>query len=132
MFLQHIPFLIAALGGRCTPKGGSFLGFPTWYKYLPGIETFNGQVSANVCLPRIQAINDVWLIAAAIVEILLRIAGLVAIAFVIMGGAKYMMSRGEPDKTSGALQTIINALIGLVIAIASTILVTFIAGRFTK
>ena len=127
--MYYVLQFFAALGDQCSPKGGSFLGFPTWYKYLHGIETVSGQSAANVCLPKVGALSDVWLILAAIIEILLRIAGLAAIAFVIYGGFQYMSSRGEPGKTSAALQTIINALIGLVIAISATIVVTYLAGR---
>ncbi|HSX16748.1 MAG TPA: hypothetical protein VLH86_01465 [Patescibacteria group bacterium] len=128
--MYHVFYILSAVGDKCTPHGGSFLGFPTWYKYLSGIETVNGQTSANVCLPKVVQLNDIWLIAAALLEILLRIAGLAAISFIIYGGFQYIASRGEPDKTSGALQTIINALVGLTIAIGATVLVTFIAGRF--
>jgi ABC-type Fe3+ transport system permease subunit len=114
----------------CTPNGGAFLGFPTWYKYLPGVTSPNGEGTASVCLPKLGALSDVWLIVAALIEILLRIAGLAAIIFVIYGGVQYITSQGEPDKAGRARHTILNALIGLVIAISSTIMVTFIAGRF--
>jgi len=114
----------------CTPKGGAFLGFPTWYKYLNGVSSPNGVGSPNACLPKITALSDIWLVVAAVIEILLRIAGYAAIIYVIYGGIQYVTSQGEPDKAGRAKQTIMNALIGLIIAISATILVTFIAGRF--
>ena len=49
---------------------------------------------------------------------------------VIYGGIEFIMSQGEPDKANKARGTVINALIGLVIAVAAATLVTFIAGRF--
>jgi ABC-type Fe3+ transport system permease subunit len=121
---------ITLLAASCTPKGGGFLGFPTWYKYLPGVTSPNGANNANVCLPKVGALSDVWLIVAAILEILLRLAGFAAIIFVIYGGVQYVTSQGEPDKANRARQTLINALTGLVIAISATILVTYVAGRF--
>jgi ABC-type Fe3+ transport system permease subunit len=121
---------ISLLAAGCTPKGGAFLGFPTWYKYLGGTTSPNGAGNASICLPKVGALSDVWLIVAAIIEILLRLAGFAAIAFVIYGGIQYVTSQGEPDKASRARSTLINALTGLVIAISSTILVTYIAGRF--
>jgi ABC-type Fe3+ transport system permease subunit len=126
---QVIQFF-AALGDTCTPRGGAFLGFPTWYKYLSGVETLNGAGMPNTCAPRLLHLADVWLVVAALIEILLRIAGIAAIVFVIYGGIQYMTSRGEPDKTTQARQTILNALIGLCMAIGATILITFVAGRF--
>ncbi|MEO7364527.1 MAG: hypothetical protein ABIV43_03410, partial [Candidatus Saccharimonadales bacterium] len=109
----------------CT--GGSFLGFPTWYKYLPGaIDSVN-----HACTPKIAAVNDVWLIVAAIIEILLRIAGIAAVVYLMYGGFTYITSQGEPDKTNKAKMTIINALGGLLIAVMATFLVAFIARSIT-
>lgn len=113
-------------GGRCQPKG-SFFGLPTWYKYLKGIPDATAQ---QRCLPQITAINDVWLIAAAAVELLLRVAVLVSIGFVVWGGVTYILSQGEPDKTKQARETIFNALIGVVISVAATTVISFIASRF--
>lgn len=121
---------ITMFAASCTPKGGSFLGFPTWYKYLGGVSSPNGAGNASVCLPKVGALSDIWLIVAAIVEMLLRVAGFAAIFFVIYGGIQYITSQGEPDKASRARATLLNALTGLVIAISATILVTFVAGRF--
>jgi ABC-type Fe3+ transport system permease subunit len=105
--------------------GGSFLGFPKWYKYLDGYT-----VQGTACAPQIKQISDIWLIVAAFVEILLRIGAILAVIFVIYGGIQYITSQGEPAKTNQARQTVVNALIGLVISIGATTLVTFVAGRF--
>lgn len=105
--------------------GGGFLGFPTWYEYLPGHYDDNG-----VCSPQLGSLSNVWLILAAIIEIMLRAAAILAVGFVIYGGVTYMTSQGEPDKTAKARGTIINALVGLVIAVIAATTVGFIAGRF--
>jgi len=103
-------------------KGGGFLGFPPWYEYLPSIN------SNGLCSPQIQKLTDVWLIVAAIIEILLRVAALVAVGFVIYGGFSYMTSQGDPSQTAKAKGTIINALVGLVIAVMAAAVISFIAG----
>ena len=95
----------------------SFLGFPTWYEYL---HMSGGQ-------PQIQKLTDIWLIVAAIIEILLRIAALVAVAFIIYGGFSYTTSQGDPDSTSKAKKTLVNALIGLAVAVTAAVTVSFIA-----
>lgn len=105
--------------------GGSFLGFPTWYYYLPG-KTVNG-----MCSPQLNSLSDIWLIAAAIIEILLRIAGMAAVIFVIIGAISYVTSQGEPDKTAKARDTIVSALIGLAVAVISAALVGFLAGSIS-
>ncbi len=109
----------------CKPSG-SFLGLPTWYSYLPGVTDANGH-----CSPSITHLTDIWLIVAAITEILLRLAALIAVIMVIVGGVSYITSQGDPNKTKQALNTIINSLIGLVISVAAATIVTFIAGRFS-
>lgn len=101
-------------------NGGGFLGFPHWYEYLP----------CNGNQPGLTDINDIWLIVAAIIEILLRIAGLAAVILVVYGGVQLMTSQGEPDKAQRARTTIVNALTGLAIAILAAGIVNFIAGRF--
>jgi hypothetical protein len=113
--------LFTTFGKACS--GGHFLTFPTWYEYLGSKTDANG-----VCAPVVSGLNDVWLIVAAAIEILLRIAALAAIAFVIYGGVQYMTSQGEPASLEKARSTIINALIGLAIAILSSVIINFIAG----
>lgn len=94
-----------------------FLGFPTWYQYIQGPN----------CSIQINSLSDVWLIVAAIIEILLRVAGIMAVAFVVYGGFQYVTSQAEPDKLTQARRTIVNALIGLILAIMSATIVNFIA-----
>ncbi|MEO9179951.1 MAG: pilin [Candidatus Saccharimonadales bacterium] len=132
-FTQLTRFADAAtpIPGDCTPakaKGiGTFLNFPHWYQYLHGVNNINGNSN---CIPQIRALSDVWLIVAAIVEMLLRVAALAAIGFVLYGGVQYIMSQGEPDKTAKAKDTLFNALIGLAIAVTATVMVAFLAGQF--
>ena len=123
-----IPTLLTRFAATCD-AGKTFLGLPTWYKYLDvqddgygGCKILIGDNGAHV--------KDYWLIGLGITDILLRIAGMVAVGFIIYGGFQYMISRGEPDKTSAAKNTIINALIGLVIVLLATGIVAFVANRF--
>lgn len=97
-----------------------FLGFPTWYEYV--------HAAGSCSTIQIDNINDVWLIVAAIIEILLRLAGMFAVAFIIYGGFQYLTSQAEPDAVNNARKTIINALVGLAIAILASVTVNFIAG----
>ncbi|MGH7238043.1 MAG: hypothetical protein ACREGF_05915, partial [Candidatus Saccharimonadales bacterium] len=74
-------------------------------------------------------LGAVWLIALAVLEDLLRIAGFAAVIMVIVGGIRYTTSNGDPQNTQAAKGTIINALIGLTIAIIASASVAFIAGK---
>ena len=122
--LTRIPFL-ANVGDSCSFGSSSFLGFPYWYQYLPGKMDVN-----NACVPALNSINDVWLVGAAIIEILLRIAGIVAVVMIVYGGIQYVMSNGNPDQAQRAQHTLINAIIGLVVAVGAATIITYVAGRF--
>ena len=105
-----------------------FFLLPTWYKYLViagKMEDVNGRCATVVGLQ----VADLSLIALAVLDIVLRLAGLVAVTFVVYGGIKFITSQGDPEGSKKARQTIINALIGLVIALFATTLVAFVGTR---
>ncbi|MEO8065892.1 MAG: pilin [Candidatus Doudnabacteria bacterium] len=56
----------------------------------------------------------------------LSVAGLVAVAFIIIGGFQYMTSAGNEELAEAGKKTLINAIIGLVIIILSFIIVSVI------
>ena len=117
---------VAATAQYCAKESSDFLGLPTWYKYL------NPEFDGSKCELQANFPEDLGKIGLALVEILLRVGGMVAVAFVIYGGFKYITSQGEPDNTKNARQTILNAVIGLVIAILATAIVSFIGAEATK
>ncbi|HEY4963501.1 MAG TPA: pilin [Candidatus Saccharimonadales bacterium] len=121
--MNNLILLSKILATTCGGKSPSdFLGFPTWYEYLP-TNIVNG-----VCSPQLTSINDVWLIVAAVIEILLRIAALMAVGFIIYGGIQFTTSQGNPQQTNQAKGTIISAVVGLAICLIATVLITFVAG----
>lgn len=113
---------------ECTPDGANdtLLGVPKWYKYLDGEEDGTGR-----CSPTIDSSAAALPIGLAVLEGMLRIAGLVAVAMVFVGSYKFIISVGNPEKTTGARKTIQNSLIGLVIVIISTAVISFVGGRLT-
>ena len=135
MFVQLFSYFAAA----CNPNQ-LFLGvFPVWYKYLETENpVINGITSCKIIINFSENPNQFWLIGLGIVDILLRVAGLAAVAFVMYGGFMYMTSQGrptsqgEPDKTAKAKNTILNSLIGLTIAIMAAVIVRFLARSLQK
>jgi hypothetical protein len=101
------------------------LTLPTWY---------NGLVDPATC--QIQAptgekdsLNKfIWTIALNIVEIILQVVAYITVAFIIVGGFKYMTSAGSSDGMVKARKTITNAVIGLILSIASVAIVNVISG----
>jgi len=116
-------FAATCSGANSSPT--EFLGFPKWYEYLQQ----TSDPITHICTPEINKLTDVWLILAAIIEIMLRVAALAAVILVIYGGVQYIVSQGEPDRIGKAKGTVLSALIGLVIAVTAAAVVAFIAGR---
>lgn len=52
-----------------------------------------------------------------VVKIILIAAGVLAILMIMLGGWAYITSQGDPQKLKGAKDTILYAIIGLVVAI---------------
>lgn len=120
-----------------------FFGLKPWYQYLDHsfstsisdmqddpctIKCFNifNEKRANPCGGKS---SDVPAVLLVIIDDLLRVAGMVAVAFVLVGAFQYAYSQGEPDKTASAQSSIVNALIGLAVALVAIAFVSFIGNR---
>jgi hypothetical protein len=108
----------------CKPP--SFFGLKPWYQYLETDSNCNIQ---NFKVLGGTSGSDFVLIGLALIDDLLRIAGFIAVLYIVYGGVLYVTSQGSPEQTGKAQNTIQNALIGLVIAIISVSFVTFLGGR---
>lgn len=112
----------------CVPP--SFFGLKPWYQYLKTDGDCN-VVDFQILYRDANGAgrSDVLLVGLALIDDMLRIAGFVAIGFIIYGGIVYLTSQGSPDATGKAQSTIQNALIGLVVCILAIALVTFLGSR---
>ena len=120
--------MFSLFAAECSSHG--FFGLIPWYQYINDKAHFSGCNVMNFrLLPRGGHASDVPLVLLAIVDDLLRIAGMVAVAFVFIGAFKYVMSQGNPEDTASAQSTIINALIGLVIAVVAVAFVSFLGSK---
>lgn len=113
-----------SFAASCATKGINFI--PPWYKYLDGEIDSTGKCSVIFNPP-----GDISKIVVALLEIVLRVGALVAVGYVVYGGFQYMLSQGEPDRTKNARNTIVNAVIGLAIAVLATAIVNFVGSRLT-
>lgn len=75
--------------------------------------------------------KDVNDLVAQIINIFSWIVGVVAVIFVIFGGFKYITSGGDSNKVSSAKNTILYALIGLVIVALAQAIVIFVINTAT-
>lgn len=70
-------------------------------------------------------------IIETVINILSVVVGVVAVIMIIVGGLKYITSGGESASVSGAKNTILYALVGLVVVVLAQIVVRFVIQRVT-
>lgn len=99
-----------------------FLGLPHWYDGV--------QKSKTDCSISITNVNQVWTIVLNILNLLLSLAGILAVVFIIIGGIRYIISQGESSGISAAKQTIVRAIVGLVLAIGAVVILNFVIAIF--
>lgn len=61
-----------------------------------------------------------------IVGVVFSIAGALAFLFIVIGGLRYILSRGNPEGIAKAKNTILYALIGLLVTITSYGIISFV------
>ena len=67
-------------------------------------------------------------IFVTIVNILLFIIGAIAVIMLIIGGIRYTISGGDSSAVTGAKNTILYAIIGIVVAILAFAIVNYVTG----
>lgn len=114
----------AAPGDPCTLHHKTFFFFPSWWKYLKGQKDPIG-----ICAPHVNFPGDFWLIGLAVLDMLLRLAGFVAVLSIILAGAQLVTAEGNPEKATNARNRLINSLIGLAIAVSAIAFVAFVGAH---
>lgn len=119
-----------AAAGSVKDCSKSFLGIPTWYAYLK-VDPDCMPLNANN--KPIEGIDDIAgvipKIVIAVVDALLRVAGVVAFIFIVASGFRFVLAQGSPDKEKQARSALFNAIIGAVIATSAAFIVSFIGRR---
>lgn len=127
-----LPSIVSAQTPDCeADKNATILGLPKWYKYLEVNPDASGRCSPTIDSATIGGIQGFLPIGVVALEFMLRLGGLVAVAMIFVAAFKYITSQGNPDNAAAARKTAINALIGLVIIIVATSLVSFLGTRLS-
>lgn len=126
----------SAKTGKCdlasADKMNAISFFPAWYDglYCSGSKSIVSPGDKGLGSNSGQRFGA-WLsiIAMNVVRLILYIVGYTSIGFIIYGGFQYMLSGDNSSGTVSARKTIQNAVIGLVLSLASVSIVTFIVSR---
>jgi hypothetical protein len=69
-------------------------------------------------------------VLSSITDLLLFIVGAIAVIVIIVGGVRYVTSGGDQTAVTSAKNTILYAVIGLVVAFMAYAIVKFVVGQF--
>jgi hypothetical protein len=76
--------------------------------------------------------NSVSNILKLIINVFSLIVGFVAVIMIIIGGVKYITSGGDSGNISGAKNTIVYAIVGLIIVALAQVIVHFVLAQSSK
>ncbi len=68
-------------------------------------------------------------VVPVLLKIVFGVAALLAIIFIAYGGLKYTTSNGDSNAVQSAKNTILSAVVGLVIAVSAFAIVDFVVGK---
>src|SRR3990167_5070270 len=82
--------------------------------------------AAGTSRPASQATDDLNDLIKNIIQILSIVVGIIAVVMIILGGFRYVTSGGDATKVQSAKNTLLYAVIGLVIALLAQIIARFV------
>ncbi len=93
-----------------------------------GILATDSSQTGDTCasITATEADNDIKGIVTEIVDILLYVVGVVSVIMIIIGGLRYITSSGDSSNVTAAKNTILYAIVGLVIVIFAKAIVAFV------
>jgi hypothetical protein len=109
------------LGGQALQPAAAYAATP-----CPTNDTPKGQVLSGVDQTGDCDGSGVTNMIRAVIRVLSIIVGIAAVIMIIVSGYKYIVSGGDSGKISSAKQTLIYALVGLVIVALSQLLIHFV------
>jgi hypothetical protein len=101
------------------------LGLLVSFKVILGLfgTLFNG-------VPATPGLNDIRTVLTNAIQILAFGVGGLAVIFIIVGGIQYITSGGSPDRVATAKKTITYAIIGVLMSLSITVIISSIHGIF--
>lgn len=107
----------------------TFFGMPAWHRGLTdencNIKKISEDGEGGVTLTQF-----FWTVVANIIDCVFRIAGTAAVGFIVYAGFLYMLATGDSGRVAAAKTTLINAVVGLAIAILASTIVNLVLGVF--
>jgi hypothetical protein len=116
--------------GPCRSYDPNFLSFPTWDRGLQCKHDSEVEGSKHVDVVTSGGIDTfIWTVVLNVLDILLRVAGILAVCLLIANAYQYLTSAGVPDKIAKAKRGMAQTIVGLAIALLSSTIIYYIIGR---
>ena len=131
--LVAAPFPAAATGidvfqGACSGGSGGSSG--TSGAQSGGASSSSSGSGSSGAICGANSSDDFSKIMHNVINTILLVLGMVAVIMIIIGGIRYTTSNGDSAQITSAKNTILYAVVGLVIAILSYAIVNFVISRF--
>ena len=115
----------------------SFLGIPAWNRGLPDQEDAD---CVDILQPpnpdgsprgpdALVNKNHIEILIVNATNIAISLSGFIAVAMIIYGGFRFVLSQGSSDQTGAAMKIVTNAVVGLVIVILGKTVIEIIHNR---
>lgn len=125
--LLAVPVLAAGVAGLVAPHVGAAAAADNGLGLKKGVSSAHGndQVSCLFGTEK-EGCTEGTGIFQTVVNVILFIIGAVAVIMIVVGGVRYTVSNGDSNAVTGAKNTIMYAIVGLVVAIIAYALVNFV------
>ena len=126
------PQMVSATSNPCDKD---ILTIPTWYRGLTDPNKDCELITPGGTLANKSTLDTagfVWRIALNIIDIGLSLTGYIAFFFILFGGFQFLTGGSNPGQIEKARKTILNAVIGLAIALGAVAITNLIFGVLTK
>ena len=119
--IKHITILTALMMVVAIMWGGSVAAEP--------IDVLNAACKGRTNAVCTSGSDDVYGLIKNVISILVTIVAFVSVIMIIVGGIQYATSGGDASQTKKAKDTVIYAVVGLVISIMAYAIVNWVIGK---
>ncbi len=112
-------FVLVAAFGFAVLAGGDVFAAPT-------DDACKGLALTGADCDKKAAETSITGVIETVIDVLSYVVGVVSVIMIIIGGMRYILSSGDSSATASARNTVIYALVGLVVVIFAQALVAFV------
>jgi hypothetical protein len=114
---------------KCDKPGDEFCPAPK-FCYINGLCVPAPEAEARE--GSLRGAGSIFEVIAIVLKWLLTLAGVIATVFLILGGYQYITAGGNEEQSEKGKQTLINAVIGIVIVLLSMTIITIVTNTLSS